>query len=89
MNSLLSALKAGKRVVLTGHSLGGSLALLLALDLLANHCAPDEGEKEEIVSSVEDYFDINDDMNGSDNGNDNDDNGHSNNEGVRLIKLME
>ena len=52
--AVLSALKSGKQVVLTGHSLGGSLALLLALDVLTNHCAPSEADTEVLSTPTTD-----------------------------------
>ena len=52
--AVLSALKSGKHVVLTGHSLGGSLALLLALDVLTNHCAPSEADTEVLSTPTTD-----------------------------------
>ena len=40
---LITHQSLGKKVILTGHSLGGSLALLLALDITVNHIEEVDG----------------------------------------------
>ena len=37
INASLSALQSGKKLIISGHSLGGALSLLLSFDLILNH----------------------------------------------------